>query len=94
MQPAQLPILSRKQHLFSLKQKSVVYGITFAVQRNFFLVRLKSCFFVVVVIGGFSSEFTIDRNDYGVGVGNYAATAIIGGEVNVKLNLEVSRTDP
>lgn len=42
-------------------------------------------------IGGFSSEFTINRNDYGVGTGNYAATATIGGEVEVTINLEVSR---
>lgn len=44
-------------------------------------------------IGGFSSEFVIDRTDYGVGVGNYAATATIGGEVTVTINLEVNRSD-
>lgn len=43
-------------------------------------------------IGGFSSEFTINRNDYGVGTGNFAATATIGAEVKVTINLEVSRT--
>lgn len=42
-------------------------------------------------IGGFSSEFTIDRNEYGVGTGNYVETATIGGEVEVTINLEVSR---
>lgn len=44
-------------------------------------------------IGGFSSEFTIDRNEYGVGTGNYVETATIGGEVEVTINLEVSRSD-
>ena len=44
-------------------------------------------------IGGFSAEFTINRNDYGVGVGNWAATATIGGEVKVTINLEVNRSE-
>ncbi|PHN06861.1 polyisoprenoid-binding protein [Flavilitoribacter nigricans DSM 23189 = NBRC 102662] len=44
-------------------------------------------------IGGFATEFTIDRNEYGVGTGNYAATATIGGEVKVTINLEVNRSD-
>ncbi len=43
-------------------------------------------------IGGFSTEFTINRNDYGVGTGNFAATATIGAEVKVTLNLEVNRS--
>lgn len=42
-------------------------------------------------IGGFSTEFSIKRNDYGVGVGNFAATATIGDEVKVTINLEVNR---
>ncbi len=42
-------------------------------------------------IGGFSSEFTINRTDYGVGVGNFAATTTIGDEVTVKINIEASR---
>ena len=44
-------------------------------------------------IGGFSSEFTINRNDYGVGTGNFAATTTIGAEVKVKINLEVNRSN-
>lgn len=42
-------------------------------------------------IGGFSTEFSIKRNDYGVGAGNFAATATIGDEVKITINLEVSR---
>lgn len=43
-------------------------------------------------IGGFSTEFTINRNDFGVGSGDYISTATIGGEVDVTINLEVNRT--
>lgn len=44
-------------------------------------------------IGGFSSEFAINRTDYGVGNGNFAATTTIGDEVEVKINLEVNRSE-
>jgi polyisoprenoid-binding protein YceI len=44
-------------------------------------------------IGGFSAEFTIDRNEFGVGSGNFMATTTIGGEVTVKLNIEASRAE-
>jgi len=43
-------------------------------------------------IGGFSTEFTIDRNEFGVGSGNYISTATVGGEIKVTINLEVNRT--
>ncbi|MCB0667496.1 MAG: YceI family protein [Saprospiraceae bacterium] len=43
-------------------------------------------------IGGFSTEFTIDRNEFGVGSGDYVSTATIGGEIDVTINLEVNRT--
>lgn len=43
------------------------------------------------LVAGFSSEFTINRNDFGVGTGDWAATAVIGDEVTVKVNLEVNR---
>lgn len=41
-------------------------------------------------IGGFSAEFSINRTEYKVGTGNFAATATIGDEVTVKVNLETS----
>lgn len=44
-------------------------------------------------IGGFATEFTINRNDYGVGSGNYIATTTVGGEVKATINLEVNRSD-
>ncbi len=43
------------------------------------------------LVGGFSTEFIINRNDYGVGVGDWAATAVIGDEIKVNINLEVNR---
>ena len=43
-----------------------------------------------VKIAGFSSEFTIMRNEYGVGTGNYVSDAVIGNEVHVKLNIEAN----
>jgi polyisoprenoid-binding protein YceI len=38
-------------------------------------------------LAAISAETILMRNDYGVGVGNYAATATIGNEVNIKLSL-------
>ncbi|MBO6794473.1 MAG: polyisoprenoid-binding protein [Balneolaceae bacterium] len=43
-----------------------------------------------VKIAGFSSEFMLKRNDFGVGTGDYISDAVIGNEVNVKLNVEVN----
>lgn len=41
-------------------------------------------------IAGISSEFVIDRNEYGVGTGDYFSDAVIGKEVTAKLNLELN----
>jgi len=38
-------------------------------------------------LAAISAEASLMRNDYGVGVGSYAATATIGNEVNIKLSL-------
>ncbi len=43
-----------------------------------------------VKIAGFTSEFTLLRNDYGVGTGDYISDAVIGNEVEVTLNMEVN----
>jgi polyisoprenoid-binding protein YceI len=32
------------------------------------------------------------RTDFGVGVGDWAATAVVGDEVNIQLNLELNTT--
>ena len=44
-------------------------------------------------VGGFNTEFSINRNDYGVGTGDWAATTTIGDEVALKVNVEVRRSD-
>lgn len=40
---------------------------------------------------GIKSEFTLNRNDYGVGTGSWAATMVVGDEVDVKIIFEASR---
>lgn len=44
------------------------------------------------LIAGISSEFTILRNDYGVGTGNWVSDQVVGNEVEVTLNLELNAT--
>ncbi|GAB5409964.1 MAG: YceI family protein [Balneolaceae bacterium] len=44
------------------------------------------------LIAGISSEFTLLRNDFGVGTGDWVSDAVIGNEVNVTLNLELNAT--
>lgn len=43
------------------------------------------------IVGGITSELTISRNDFGVGSGSWAATAVVGEEVTITINLEVHR---
>lgn len=40
------------------------------------------------VILGVSIETSLNRNDYGVGTGSWAATAIVGNQVNIKIDME------
>ena len=42
------------------------------------------------LVAGISSEFTILRNDFGVGTGDWVSDTIIGNEVDVTLNLELN----
>ncbi|MGB7492250.1 MAG: YceI family protein [Thermoanaerobaculia bacterium] len=42
-------------------------------------------------VAGFQAATSIDRNDYGVGVGNWAATMVVGGDVNIEILLEAHR---
>lgn len=43
------------------------------------------------IILGLASTLTINRTDYGVGVGSWVATGIIGDEVEIKINAELNR---
>lgn len=42
-------------------------------------------------IASFKSEFTLNRNDYGVGTGDWMATTVVGDEVTVTLIFELNR---
>jgi len=43
------------------------------------------------LVSGIQLETTINRNDYGVGSGSWAATAVVGDEVDIKVTLELTR---
>lgn len=40
------------------------------------------------MVAGMSSNFVIKRNNYGVGTGDWVATAVVGDDVNVEINVE------
>lgn len=41
-------------------------------------------------VAGIAATATLNRTDYGVGVGDWAATAVVGDEVDIQLNLELT----
>lgn len=43
-------------------------------------------------VAGIVANAQLMRTDYGVGVGDWAATAVVGDEVNITLNLELNTT--
>ncbi len=43
------------------------------------------------LITAMRAEFTLNRNDYGVGSGSWTATAVVGDEVKVSVLLEANR---
>ena len=43
------------------------------------------------LVGALKSEFSLNRNDYGVGTGDWAATAVIGDEVSITIFFEIIR---
>ena len=43
------------------------------------------------LITAMRAEFAINRNDYGVGTGSWAATAVVGDEVKISILLEANR---
>ncbi|MCK5665808.1 MAG: YceI family protein [Thiotrichaceae bacterium] len=43
------------------------------------------------LITAMRAEFTLNRNDYGVGSGSWAATAVVGDEVKISVLLEANR---
>lgn len=45
----------------------------------------------VTKVASFAAETQIDRNDYGVGVGSWAATLVVGGEVDISIAVEANQ---
>lgn len=43
------------------------------------------------IVFGISLQTKIKRSDYGVGVGNWAATMVVGDDVDININLELNR---
>ncbi|MDN3656677.1 YceI family protein [Ferruginibacter paludis] len=43
------------------------------------------------IILGLASSFTINRNDYSVGSGNWASTMVVGDNVDININMELNR---
>jgi len=41
-------------------------------------------------VAGITAETSLNRTDYGVGVGDWAATMVVGDEVSINLNLELT----
>jgi polyisoprenoid-binding protein YceI len=42
-------------------------------------------------VASFEAKLTLDRGDYGVGVGNWAATAVVGKDVEIVIAVEANR---
>ena len=42
-------------------------------------------------VAGFEAKLTLDRRDFGVGVGNWAATAVVGSDVEITIAIEANR---
>lgn len=43
------------------------------------------------LVAGLHGNLTINRTDFGVGVGDFASTAVIGDEVNIEITLQVNK---
>ncbi|CAN5263383.1 hypothetical protein BH23BAC3_BH23BAC3_11470 [soil metagenome] len=43
-------------------------------------------------VAGITASSELMRTDFGVGVGDWAATAVVGDKVNIQLNLELKRS--
>ncbi|MDT8341455.1 MAG: YceI family protein [Longimicrobiales bacterium] len=45
----------------------------------------------VTRVASFQAETTVDRRDFGVGVGNWAATMVVGGDVKISIAVEANQ---
>ncbi|TVR57596.1 MAG: polyisoprenoid-binding protein [Gemmatimonadales bacterium] len=46
----------------------------------------------ITEVAGFQAGLKLDRRDFGVGVGNWAATAVVGAEVDIVIAVEANRS--
>ena len=46
----------------------------------------------VTEVVSFAGGTTIDRGDYGVGTGSWAATLVVGGDVDIAIAVEANRS--
>ena len=53
--------------------------------------EMSAMFGGIQTVASFQGGTTVNRNDFGVGTGSWAATLVVGGEVNIDLALEVNR---
>jgi len=44
-----------------------------------------------VLVAGLHGTLSLNRNDYGVGVGDWAATAVVANEVQIEISLQVNK---
>lgn len=44
-----------------------------------------------VLVAGLHGEIAINRNDFGVGVGDWASTAVVANEVRIQISLQVNK---
>jgi polyisoprenoid-binding protein YceI len=44
-------------------------------------------------VAGITANAELNRTDYGVGVGDWAATAVVGDRVNIRINLELTTNE-
>jgi polyisoprenoid-binding protein YceI len=53
--------------------------------------EMQGMFGGVTQVASFETGLTLDRRDYGVGVGNWAATLVVGGGVDIEVAVEANR---
>lgn len=45
----------------------------------------------ITELASFSTSITVDRGDYNVGVGSWAAALVVGSDIDIEITLEANR---
>lgn len=86
--------LKQGRDRYLMKGLLTIHGITRKVNLPFQLIGIrKHPMKPNALVAGASSEFRIKRSDFGVGSGNFAATAIIGDDITITLGIEATRPE-